>query len=97
MNENLPENASKIGSYLLKELKETIGTRTRDIRGSGLLIGIEVKRGSGSILGKLARDHGILALPAGKTVVRILPPLTLDRSHADDFISAMDSLPEDIL
>ena len=42
-------------------------------------------------------DHGILALPAGKTVVRILPPLTLDRSHADDFISAMGSLPEDIL
>jgi|TARA_B100001750_G_scaffold237671_1_gene243132 acetylornithine/LysW-gamma-L-lysine aminotransferase len=97
LNENLPENASKIGSYLLKELKETIGTRTRDIRGSGLLLGIEVKRGSGSILGKLARDHGILALPAGKTVVRILPPLTLDRSHADDFISAMDSLSEDIL
>jgi acetylornithine/LysW-gamma-L-lysine aminotransferase len=97
LNENLPKNASKIGSYLLKELKETIGTRTRDIRGSGLLIGIEVKRGSGSILNKLAIDHGILALPAGKTVVRILPPLTLDRSHADDFISAMGSLSEDIL
>ena len=97
LNENLPENASKIGSYLLKELKETIGTRTRDIRGSGLLLGIEVKRGSGSILNKLAIDHGILALPAGKTVVRILPPLTLDRSHADDFISAMGSLSEDIL
>lgn len=97
INENLPENASKIGSYLLKELKDTIGSKTRDIRGSGLLLGIEVKRGSGPILTKLAKDHGILALPAGKTVVRILPPLTLNRSHADDFILAMNDLLEDVL
>jgi acetylornithine/LysW-gamma-L-lysine aminotransferase len=97
INENLPENASKIGSYLLKELKDTIGSKTRDIRGSGLLLGIEVKRGSGPILTKLAKDHGILALPAGKTVVRILPPLTLNRSHADDFILAMNDLSEDVL
>jgi acetylornithine/LysW-gamma-L-lysine aminotransferase len=97
INENLPENASKVGSYLLKELKDTIGSKTRDIRGSGLLLGIEVKRGSGPILTKLAKDHGILALPAGKTVVRILPPLTLNRSHADDFILAMNDLSEDVL
>ena len=97
INENLPENASKVGSYLLKELKDTIGSKTRDIRGSGLLLGIEVKRGSGPILTKLAKDHGILALPAGKTVVRILPPLTLNRSHADDFILAMNDLLEDVL
>ena len=97
VNQNLPKNASSIGSYILQELEETIGNQTRDIRGSGLLIGIEVKRGSGQILQQLAKNHDILALPAGRTVLRILPPLTLKKHHADRFIQAMNNLPEGLL
>ena len=93
--ENLSNNASKLGSYIIKELEGAIGDQTRDIRGSGLLIGIQVKHGSGPILNKLASNHGILALPAGKTVVRLLPPLTIDKTHAEDFISAITQILEE--
>ena len=53
------------------------------------MIGIEVKRGANRLLKELALNHGILALPAGRTVLRLLPPLTIERSHADRVVDAL--------
>jgi acetylornithine/LysW-gamma-L-lysine aminotransferase len=61
----------------------------RDIRGEGLMIGVEVGRGANAALKKLALNHQVLALPAGRTVVRLLPPLTIDEAHADAVVDAM--------
>jgi len=89
IEDSVPGNASVVGDYLQTELEAAIGDEVRDIRGVGLMLGIEVGRGANKALKQLALNHGILALPAGRTVVRLLPPLTIDESHADEVVEAM--------
>jgi acetylornithine/LysW-gamma-L-lysine aminotransferase len=89
IEESVPGNAAVIGDYLQTELDAAIGDEVRDIRGEGLMIGVEVGRGANKALKELALNHGILALPAGRTVVRLLPPLTIDEDHADEVVEAM--------
>jgi acetylornithine/LysW-gamma-L-lysine aminotransferase len=56
------------------------------------MVGVEVKRGANPILRDLAVEHGILALPAGRSVVRLLPPLTVEREHADEVVDALEAI-----
>ncbi len=87
--EGLPAHAAEVGSYLRGEVERRLGDDVRDVRGDGLMIGIEVKRGSNRLLRDLAIEHRILALPAGRTVLRLLPPLTVEREHADRVVDAL--------
>ncbi|MFC6961996.1 aspartate aminotransferase family protein [Halocatena marina] len=91
-NEDLPAHAAEIGAYLTDALQTAIGDDVRDIRGRGLMIGIEVKRGANRLLPTLALEHNILALPAGRTVLRLLPPLIIDRDHADHVVNALSEV-----
>jgi acetylornithine/LysW-gamma-L-lysine aminotransferase len=92
IEDSVPGNAAVVGDYLQTELEAAIGDEVREIRGEGLLIGVEVGRGANKALKQLALNHGVLALPAGRTVVRLLPPLTIDESHADDVVEAMSEV-----
>lgn len=85
-DEALASNAAAVGGYLQEELA---ALPVRDVRGDGLLVGVEVKRGAMRTLRSLAMEHGILALPAGRTVVRLLPPITVTESHADRVVEAL--------
>ena len=87
--DDVPGNAAAMGEYLQTELAAAIGDEVREIRGEGLMIGIEVGRGANKALKQLALHHNVLALPAGRTVVRLLPPLTIDEGHADEVVEAM--------
>ncbi|MBV0925661.1 aspartate aminotransferase family protein [Halomicroarcula limicola] len=89
LEEDVPENAAAMGEYLQAELESAIGDEVRDIRGEGLMVGVEVGRGANKALKQLALNHQVLALPAGRTVVRLLPPLTIDEDHADAVVEAM--------
>jgi len=90
--EELPEHAAEVGAYLRDEAEERLGDDIREVRGAGLMIGIEVKRGANRLLRDLAIDHQVLALPAGRTVVRLLPPLTIEREHADAVVDALEEV-----
>jgi acetylornithine/LysW-gamma-L-lysine aminotransferase len=90
--EEIPAHAAEIGSYLTDELDAAIGEEVREVRGNGLMVGVEVKRGANPILRDLALDHSILALPAGRSVVRLLPPLTIEREHADRVVEALEDI-----
>lgn len=92
IDDDLPTHAADLGGYLVEELEETVGHVVRDVRGEGLMLGVEVKRGANRVLRDLALDHRILALPAGRTVVRVLPPLVIDQRHADRFVTALDEV-----
>ncbi|AAV47451.1 N2-acetyl-L-lysine aminotransferase /acetylornithine aminotransferase [Haloarcula quadrata] len=94
IEDSVPGNAAVIGDYLLTELEAAIGDDVRDIRGEGLMIGVEVGRGANAALKKLALNHQVLALPAGRTVIRLLPPLTIDKDHADAVVDAMAEVVE---
>jgi acetylornithine/LysW-gamma-L-lysine aminotransferase len=89
VGEGVPDHAAETGEYLRAELESEVGDDVREIRGEGLMIGIEVKRGANRLLRDLAIDHQLLALPAGRTVVRLLPPLTLTKSEADEAVEAL--------
>jgi acetylornithine/LysW-gamma-L-lysine aminotransferase len=92
--DSVPENAAAVGEYLRAELRAAVDEHdlpVREVRGSGLMIGIEVKRGSMRVLRDLAIEEQVLALPAGRSVVRLLPPLVIGEEHAD---SVVDSLIE---
>jgi len=85
----LAENAGTVGDYLQDELAEL---PVREVRGEGLMVGVEVKRGANRLLKGLAIEHGVLALPAGRSVVRLLPPLTATTEHADAVVDALDAV-----
>jgi acetylornithine/LysW-gamma-L-lysine aminotransferase len=89
LEEDVPAHAGDVGGYLRERLESELGDVARDIRGEGLMIGVEVKRGANRILKELALDHQILALPAGRTVVRLLPPLTITEAEADRVVDAL--------
>ena len=91
VEEDVPGNAARVGEYLRSELDAAVSDHdlpVREVRGVGLMIGVEVKRGANRILKNLALSEQVLALPAGRTVVRLLPPLTIDESHADQFVDS---------
>ena len=92
VEEEIPAHAGEVGDYLVNELEATLGEEVRDVRGEGLMIGVEVKRGANRYLKNLAMKHQILALPAGRTVIRLLPPLTITESEADQVVDALEDL-----
>jgi len=74
--ENLPERAADIGERFLDSLRSIEHPLIREVRGRGLMIGIDLRRRATPVLQAMA-DNGVLALPAGTTVVRMLPPLSI--------------------
>lgn len=91
-SESLPAHAAEIGEYIRDGIETRMGDDVREVRGHGLMIGIEVKRGSNRPLRDLALNHGVLALPAGRTVLRLLPPLTIEEKHADALLDALEAV-----
>jgi len=80
-----------MGDYMMSELEAAVEEHdlpVREVRGNGLMIGVEVKRGANRLLRDFALNHQILALPAGRTVVRFLPPLTIEQEHVDTVVEA---------
>ncbi|MCT4655774.1 MAG: aspartate aminotransferase family protein [Cohaesibacter sp.] len=60
------------------------------VRGEGLLLGLKCKMAPAGLLAKV-REHGLLTVPAGDNVLRLLPPLTIGREEIDFAISALDA------
>ncbi|MFB6142135.1 MAG: aspartate aminotransferase family protein [Halorientalis sp.] len=89
VEEDLPSHAANVGEYLQERLEAELDEGVREVRGEGLMVGVELKRGANRVLKKLALEHGVLALPAGRTVVRLLPPLTIEREQADEVVDAL--------
>jgi acetylornithine/N-succinyldiaminopimelate aminotransferase len=87
-NENLIENALNVGNYLMKELKHIEGIK--EIRGCGLMIGIELENPCNTIRNQLLHEHKIFTgLSSYKNTLRILPALNITKKEADIFLKAM--------
>jgi acetylornithine/LysW-gamma-L-lysine aminotransferase len=86
--ENLPERAAELGAYLMEKLGELNSPLVREVRGLGLMVGIEIKQKVAPYLQALM-ERGVLALPAGLTVIRLLPPLVISRAQLDRVVSAL--------
>lgn len=88
--ENLVENASKVGVYLLEKLKA--GPGIKDVRGRGLMIGFDVEGSGSEMRRKLLFDKHIFTGGAGANTVRLLPALGITKEQADTFIKALVEL-----
>lgn len=84
-NEALVANAEKVGSYLLEELHKFPGIK--EIRGRGLMIGIEFEEPIKEIRSKLLFEQKVFTGVAGTNTIRLLPPLCLSMEEAAEFIS----------
>ena len=89
--ENLPQRAAETGTYFLERLQAIKSPLIRDVRGLGLMIGVELKQKVAPVIQGLMA-HGVLALPAGLTVVRFLPPLVITREQVDEVVAAFEAV-----
>jgi LysW-gamma-L-lysine/LysW-L-ornithine aminotransferase len=86
--ERLPERAKTLGEYFLLELRTIRSERIREVRGLGLMLGIELKEKAGPYVQHLM-ERGVIVLLAGATVIRLLPPLVITREEIDRVLSAL--------
>lgn len=84
-DEGLVANAEKVGSFLLEELHKLPGIK--EIRGRGLMIGIEFEEPIKEIRSKLLFEQKVFTGVAGTNTIRLLPPLCLTLDEAAEFIS----------
>lgn len=89
-NEQLIGNAYNVGNYLQKELKQFDGIK--EIRGRGLMIGIEFENPVKEIRNKLLFEEKVFTGVAGTNTIRLLPPLCLTQDEADDFIARLQKV-----
>jgi acetylornithine/LysW-gamma-L-lysine aminotransferase len=93
VEEKLPERAAELGGYF-KERLEDIQARhkiVREVRGLGLMIGVELRFDVLNVLMK-SMSKGVLILDAGRNVLRFLPPLVIEKEHINNVIDVLDSI-----
>lgn len=83
-HEQLVDNAAKVGAYLMEELKKLQQTdaHTVDVRGEGLMIGIEYDQPIKALRNALVHDEHVFTGAASTNILRLLPPLTLSLDEA---------------
>jgi acetylornithine aminotransferase len=91
--DDLLENAARIGAYLRASLQTALATEissgaVKDIRGQGLMLGIDLAKPCGALV-QQAADHGLLISVTADTVVRLVPPLILTASEADEIVAIL--------
>lgn len=93
VNDGLMENAERLGEYFINELRKIKSPIIKEVRGKGLLIGIEVKEGykARDIVMKLL-PHGVLTKETHNTVMRVAPPLIITREQIDEALTAMKTV-----
>jgi acetylornithine/LysW-gamma-L-lysine aminotransferase len=87
--EKLEKRAEALGKYLIDELKKLESPPIREVRGLGLMVGIELRQKATPYIKKLA-EHGVLVLSAGMTVIRLLPPLVITQEQLSIVVEKID-------
>jgi acetylornithine aminotransferase len=87
--EHLVENARVVGDYLIEQLKALNSPRIKDIRGRGLMIGIDLDCPHAEVRKPLIYEQHCFTGCAGANILRLLPPLCLTKQDVDDFIERL--------
>ena len=90
-NEDLARRATEMGDYFEQKLTSVDLPQVRSIRRQGLMIGLELKGKSQPVLEALMH-RGVIALPAGATVLRLLPPLVIEKEQIDRVVDHLQAL-----
>jgi acetylornithine/N-succinyldiaminopimelate aminotransferase len=87
---NLMQNAAEVGEYLITELKKF--SQVKEVRGRGLMIGIELPAELSNVRKDLLFKHHIFTGEAKPNVIRLLPALNLSKAYADRFLEAFTTV-----
>lgn len=89
-DENLIENAGTVGAYLMQQLSEF--SEIKEVRGRGLMIGLEFDFPVNELREKLLYEHRIFTGISGSNIIRFLPPLSLTIGQAEQFVHTLKDL-----
>lgn len=81
----------EVGEYLKERLQEINSPLIRDVRGRGLMVGIELTVEAGAIV-EAGYEQGLLLINAGPDVIRLVPPLTIQKAHVDELIDKLTTI-----
>jgi len=92
-DEQLIERANRLGDYFLSKLKQVHSALIRDVRGRGLLLGVEIAPScpAKKVCLKLS-EHGILTKDTHETVIRFAPPLVVEEAHIDYVVEKLQAV-----
>ena len=96
--EGLLDNAAKVGAHLMAAFRERLSglAGVKDVRGQGLMIGIELDRPCG-VLTQRAAEKGLLMSVTADSVIRLVPPLILSTAEADEIVAIVCPLVQQFL
>lgn len=90
--ENLVDNARKVGEYLIKALSDAKLPHVAEVRGRGLMIGIELDIPYKEVRTRLVKEQKVFTGCSGTNTLRLLPPLTFGKAEADEFMEKLKTV-----
>lgn len=96
--DGLLDNATQVGAHLKARLQAELGNipGVVEVRGQGLIIGVELNRSCGELIGQAA-EAGLLLSVTSDTVIRLVPPLILTTAEADEVVARLKPLVQALL
>lgn len=91
LNDEMMKHVKETGEYFISQLKTIQSPIVTDVRGQGLMIGLEIKDKRNEILKQLQLKN-ILAIPAGENVVRFLPPFIIQKKQIDEAVKVLKQI-----
>jgi len=83
------ERAERLGRRFMEELRKVDSPKVREVRGLGLMVGLELKEKSAPYIQRLEKEHRVLTLAAGPNVIRFLPPLVIEEEDLARVVEAV--------
>lgn len=91
LDEPMLEHVRSVGEYCMSQLKSIQSPHIKEVRGAGLMIGIDVGEKRNDLLKQLQKEH-ILAIPAGESTIRFLPAFLIQKKEIDIAIESLKSI-----
>lgn len=87
--ENAVENAAKVGSYIVEQLRGQLSGLNVEVRGFGMMIGVELPKACPEMVAIAREEYKLIVNVTAGSVVRLLPPLNMTQEQADDLLSRL--------
>jgi acetylornithine/succinyldiaminopimelate/putrescine aminotransferase len=81
----------EVGGYLKERLEEINSPTIREVRGRGLMLGVEFDLDVSKIVAK-GYERGLMLVGSGQSVLRVVPPLIVEKPHADTFVERLSGI-----
>ena len=91
VDENILDNVNEVGDYFISELKKLDKDVIAEVRGKGLMVGLELTKLGAEYVDKL-REAGFLINCTADKVLRFVPPLIITKEEVDEFVKALDEI-----